>query len=90
MKIESFEWDENNEEHIARHGITPEEVEEVFFGKPLIYKSKYGRYMALGETIDGFFLSVIFEYLGKKEIRIVTARAMSNREQRLYRQKRRY
>jgi hypothetical protein len=26
-----FDWDEANEEHIARHAVTPEEAEEAFF-----------------------------------------------------------
>jgi len=28
--VRIFEWDEANEDHIARHGVTPGEVEELF------------------------------------------------------------
>jgi len=34
-KQNTFEWDEANREHIARHGITPEEFEEGMNGNPL-------------------------------------------------------
>jgi uncharacterized DUF497 family protein len=39
-----FDWNEANTAHVARHGITPEEVEQAFFNDP----------MDLGmETVDG-------------------------------------
>ena len=81
MKISSFEWDEHNEEHITRHGAEPEETEEVFAGNPVIYKARHSRYYALGQTEDGFPLTVVFEHLGKGKARIVTARPMSFKEQ---------
>ncbi|MFB3042534.1 MAG: hypothetical protein ACE1ZS_12145 [Candidatus Poribacteria bacterium] len=32
IRIEGFQWDERNEEHLLkRHGVTPEEAEDVFF-----------------------------------------------------------
>jgi hypothetical protein len=31
MEITWFEWDDNNIEHIARHDVTPDEVEGVAF-----------------------------------------------------------
>jgi len=30
-----FEWDKANREHVARHGVTPEEAEEAILGEPL-------------------------------------------------------
>ncbi|HZU36475.1 MAG TPA: CopG family antitoxin [Gemmataceae bacterium] len=35
MTIDEFIWPKERVEHIARHGVTPEEVEAVCFGKPL-------------------------------------------------------
>jgi hypothetical protein len=32
MKIDELDWDDNNIEHIARHGVTPQEVEDVCYG----------------------------------------------------------
>jgi hypothetical protein len=31
LKSEEVEWDDNNIEHIARHGVFPDEVEDVAF-----------------------------------------------------------
>ena len=31
-----FDWDDANIEHIARHGVKPEEVEQAFANDPLI------------------------------------------------------
>ena len=31
----SFDWDEDNVQHIARHDVTPDEVEQVFWNDPL-------------------------------------------------------
>ncbi len=32
MDAADFEWDDDNIDHLARHGITAEEVEELFEG----------------------------------------------------------
>jgi uncharacterized DUF497 family protein len=31
-----FDWDDANAGHIARHGVTPEEVEQAFANDPLV------------------------------------------------------
>jgi hypothetical protein len=41
MEIELFEWDEDTIVHIANHGISPEEIEEVAF-ENLPYIPRYG------------------------------------------------
>jgi hypothetical protein len=39
MQISDFQWDEDNVEHIARHHVYPDEVEElVFDDEPWIRK----------------------------------------------------
>src|ERR1017187_7144748 len=40
MKIVEFVWPQDRIDHIAEHGVTPEEVEEVCFGKPLVLRGK--------------------------------------------------
>ena len=37
--INALIWDEWNKEHIARHGVTPEEVEEVCHRNPQNFES---------------------------------------------------
>jgi uncharacterized DUF497 family protein len=57
-----FEWDEANVEHLSRHGITPDEVEEVFDG-PVVRRrggtDAPDRYRVLGRTAAGRYLTVI-------------------------------
>ena len=85
MKINHIGWTENTISHIGYHGVDPEEVEEVCFeGKPFILKTKYGRYFALGQARSGRYLTIVFEYLGQNKAKIITARAMSESERRLY------
>lgn len=35
-KIEGFEWDKGNLEHIKKHDVRSKECEEMFFNRPLI------------------------------------------------------
>ena len=55
-----FDWDDANTHKIwERHGVTPEEAEDVFFNEPLIVRSdvrhskREKRYYALGQTDAG-------------------------------------
>ena len=83
-----FDWDEENEEHIARHGVEWWEAEEVLLDAqrfPLSrgwYRGEY-RYGIAGETREGRRLVVVFTRRAGK-LRVVTARLASPREIRLY------
>ena len=84
MRIDSFEWDETNIAHIARHNIVPEEVEETCFNKPLVFRGRWQRYYALGQTDSGRYLTVIFEIKFGDIVRVITARTMDDSERRRY------
>jgi uncharacterized DUF497 family protein len=55
-----FDWNEANTAHIARHGITPSEAEQVVSGAalPIETEGRGGeeRYTELGETASGRLL----------------------------------
>lgn len=85
MRISRFEWDGNNINHIARHGVTPGEVEDVFFNAPLYHKAREGLKIALGRTDNGRYLFVVFALKPGGTIRVITARDMSTSEKRYYR-----
>ena len=57
MKIREFAWPQERIDHIAEHGVTPEEVEEVCGGKPLVQRAKSAGenpvYYVLGQTRAG-------------------------------------
>jgi uncharacterized DUF497 family protein len=62
LRIHDFEWDEGNSLHIQLgHGIAPEEVEEVFAHKPFFRKTKKGHCVVFGPTLEGRFITVVFE-----------------------------
>lgn len=88
MRIEEIIWDDATILHIARHGVEPKEIEEACFdGNPYILKAKYNRYLALGQTQSGRYLTIVFAYLGQNKARIITARAMSEPERNLYKRR---
>ena len=88
MKIKGFEWDGTNINHIRRHGVKPEEVEEVFCGKYFVKKSHTEKYYTLGQTETGRYLTVVFELKQGNIIRVITARNMDTKERRIYRRER--
>ncbi len=88
MKINEILWPTDRIEHIARHNVTPKEVEEACFGKALVFRAKSkGKnpvYYVLGETETGRYLfSVIIQFTDGKGYPI-TARPMTNNEIKRY------
>ena len=89
MNIGHILWNPDSIGNIARHGIDPTEVEEACFeGHPFIVKSRLNRYVALGQTKSGRYLTVVFQYLRNRQAIIITARAMSQAERKLYQNRR--
>jgi uncharacterized DUF497 family protein len=71
-----FDWDDANRNHIARHNVLPEEVEQLFHNKPL-YLPSYNRngeerFNLVGETNQGRVLLVAVIWRGDA-FRTVTA-----------------
>ena len=86
--VREFQWEDANEEHISRHGVTSAEVEEVFFSPIAVKRIHSGRYLVLGRSGAGRFLAVVIEKLGGGWARVVTARDMAPAERRLYARRR--
>ena len=62
-----FEWDEGNASELARHGIVPEEVEEVLDNHPAWTPNKRfraGYWRMTGRTNGGRRLTIAVEYEG--------------------------
>jgi uncharacterized DUF497 family protein len=78
-----FDWDEANEDHLlSRHGVDPEETEEVFQNHPHVRRIG-DRYRALGRTHAGDLLHVIFVFRSGL-IRVISARPMTSNERKSY------
>jgi len=89
MKIENITWDDGTADHISRHAVSPEEVEELLFNdsdSPRIMRGKENRYLAYGKTNAGRFLLVVL-IIANRKTRIITARDMTDREKKFYRRK---
>jgi uncharacterized DUF497 family protein len=89
MRITRFEWDEGNEDHVARHGVDASEVEEVLRLGPYVRRGPQDRYLAYGPTADGRFLFVVFVAKAGGSVRVITARDMTRRERAAYRRRKR-
>jgi uncharacterized DUF497 family protein len=74
-------FDEENDAHIARHGITPEEVREVCESQPLVRRSRLNRLAVYGRTWPADIYSQFLSRLEWPNF-VVTARDMSRAERR--------
>jgi uncharacterized DUF497 family protein len=85
MRISGFEWDDGNVLHLAlRHGVEPEEAEEVFAATPLCRRTRRGHDAAFGRTRAGRLLVIIFERKADGLVRIITGWDMNAAERRYY------
>jgi len=89
MRIEGTIWLENVVDKLHwKHGVQPEEVEEVLLSRPNFRKMEAGRiqgedlYAAFGTSLAGRHLKVLFVYKATREALIVSARDMSQKEKR--------
>ena len=88
MEIREFEWDDNNIEHIARHGVFPDEVENVAFDDdPWIRKGRKGTRYMLGYTVAGRYLFVVYVLKGKGIARVITSMDMDDKTKKLYKKR---
>jgi uncharacterized DUF497 family protein len=90
MEIFELIWPEDRIDHIARHEVTPEEVEEVCFGHSLILRAKSEGdnpvYYILGQTLSGRHLFCVVIQFPDSTGYPVTARPMTPKEKRRFMQ----
>ena len=90
MPIRELLWPQDRIDHIAQHGVTSDEVNEVCFGKPFIQRAKtQGKnpvYYVLGQTNAGRYLFCVVIQFPDGRGYPVTARSMTDKEKRRYRQ----
>ncbi len=84
MLIGELQWDDENVEHIARHNVNPQEVEDVCFGLHISEKATGQRYILSGQAVAGRYLTVVVERVGKGVFRPITAFEMSQNYRRRY------
>ena len=90
VKFTGFDWDEGNAPKLAKHGVEPTEVEEVFLSNPLTVEDEShsrheSRFHSLGLTKEGRGLMVVWTPRGGR-IRPISARPMNRKERGVYEQ----
>lgn len=87
MRIDELAWDDENVAHIARHGVNPQEVEDVCFGTHLSVRESQQGYVLSGQSVNGRYLNVVIERIGKGLFRPITAFPMSEAYEKRYRKR---
>lgn len=92
VRVTELLWDQYNEAHIARHAVTPTEVEDVVFAPTTRWEVQTShsraRLVALGPTSEGRLLFVVCEMPASTGTSVcVTARPATDREQRFYQER---
>lgn len=82
IDVRRLVWDGWNEAHIAKHGVTREEVEQVCHASPIFTDSYRNRIVAIGPTHAGRILAVALdpEAEGEGVYYPVSARPASRKE----------
>ncbi len=90
MRIAELTWDEYRVDHIALHGVEPEEVWEVCTD-PFHMARRQGRtrYRLYGQTMAGRHLFVVLEHRSATVFKPITARDMTAGEKKNFRKYRR-
>jgi uncharacterized protein len=81
-----FQWTDDSEAHIARHGIAPEEVEQTT-ERPFYTMPGRDGTLLLGQAHSGRYLLVVLSGSGDGRWHVVTARAMTEAERRVFKKK---
>ena len=82
--IYDFRWNQWNQDHMACHGVEPEEAEHVV-EHPARGFPRYdgeGKYRALGQTDAGRYLQVVYIFSPAGVIYVIHARGLTGPEKR--------
>jgi uncharacterized DUF497 family protein len=84
LRIDQIYWDDWNLEHIGKHQVTRDEVEEVVVNRPVVRETYKQRYQLLAPNLDGRMLSVIVGRLpGQHHVYYVFSARPASRAERL-------
>jgi uncharacterized DUF497 family protein len=85
LNVARLIWDAWNVQHIARHGVVPDEVDQVCQGEPVVSATYGGRLRVFGPTESGQILTAILSPQDTEGVYyVVTARPASRKERRRY------
>jgi uncharacterized DUF497 family protein len=86
-----FRWNQWNVDHIAKHGVSPEEAEDIVENprRPFPRYHGNGKYLTRGQTGAGRWLQVIYVFDPAHVIYVIHARPLKESEKRSVRRSRR-
>ena len=84
-----FRWNPWNEDHIAEHGVSPEEAELVVRTARRPYPQVAGdeKWLVRGRGLGGRYLQVIFILDEDDTVYVIHARPLTEREKRNFRKR---
>lgn len=86
--VREIRWTSEFEAHIARHGVTPEEVEQAVNTRPRYEaRGREDSTLLYGATENGRFLLVVLVEAVDGRWYVATAREMTDTERRAFRRK---
>lgn len=74
-----FRWNAWNLEHIGRHGVSPQEAEQVVRGGQPRYRAD-GKYLVQARGSGGRWLQVVYVLDDDSRVFVIHARPMTDRE----------
>lgn len=84
VEIAGIEWDAWNEEHIAEHGVSRTDVEEICLGRRRVDTTRGGRLRVVGRTGVGRIIVVILDAIDGGRYYCVTAFPATGRTRRKF------
>ncbi|MBO0852362.1 MAG: hypothetical protein J2P18_01180 [Nocardia sp.] len=82
-----FHWNDRSEAHIARHNVSPQEVQEATQRPYYTYSGHNETEILLGRTYTGRYLLVVMCHAMDGRFYVATARDMTANERREYNRK---
>jgi hypothetical protein len=81
-------WTQDTETHIARHNVTPLEVEQALYARPrLVVPGREDTLEVLGTSTANRYLFVVVAQAGDGRDFVITARDMTAAEKRMFRER---
>lgn len=84
MSLPKLIWDEWNREHIKKHNITVDEVEEAYILYELVARTRKGRSEIISRIRNGRMITVFVSYERQPGPYVVSARDSSKKERSIY------
>lgn len=82
-------WTDDREEHIARHGVKPREVEELLFSRPLWLERKTKEVLVVAGVLSSgrHLVAAVIVEDHQSSMFVVTSRDMTASGKRIYRRR---